>query len=93
MVGDLEIGWRIRRDAWGRGYAVEAARACLNWAWSNLEIGRIVAITVLANEASWSVMERIDMIRRPDLDFRHPNFALDHPLSAHVTYAIERPRS
>jgi len=93
IEGDLEIGWRLRRDAWGQGYAVEAARACLNWAWSNLEIGRIVAITVLANEASWSVMERLDMIRRPDLDFRHPNFALDHPLSAHVTYAKERPRS
>jgi hypothetical protein len=38
-------------------------------------------------------MERLGMIRRPDLDFAHPNFAADHPLSAHITYVMERPRS
>jgi hypothetical protein len=36
-------------------------------------------------------MERIGMTRRPDLDFAHPAFPPDHPLSAHVTYVIERP--
>jgi len=87
------MGWRLRRDAWGQGYAIEAARACLDWAWSNLKADRIVAITVPANRASWSVMERLGMIRRPDLDFAHPNFAADHPLSAHITYVMERPRS
>ena len=91
IEGDVEIGWRLRRDAWGQGYAIEAARACLAWAWSNLDVERIVAITVPANKASWSVMERLGMMRRPDLDFAHPNFATDHPLSAHITYVIERP--
>jgi len=93
VEGDVEMGWRLRRDAWGQGYAIEAARACLDWAWSNLKADRIVAITVPANRASWSVMERLGMIRRPDLDFAHPNFAADHPLSAHITYVMERPRS
>jgi hypothetical protein len=32
------------------------------------------------------------MTRRPDLDFAHPHFAPGHPLSQHITYAIERPR-
>ena len=81
---------RLREDAWGKGYAVEAARACLDWAWSNLEVDRIVAITVPANRASWSVMERLCMTRRPDLDFAHPSFATDHPLSEHITYVMER---
>jgi RimJ/RimL family protein N-acetyltransferase len=90
IEGDIEIGWRLREDAWGKGYAVEAARACLDWAWSNLEVDRIVAITVPANRASWSVMERLCMTRRPDLDFAHPSFATDHPLSEHITYVMER---
>ena len=91
IEGDVEIGWRLRQDAWGQGYAVEAARACLEWAWTNLDVERVVSMTVPANKASRSVMERLGMARRPDLDFAHPNFAPDHPLSAHITYVMERP--
>jgi RimJ/RimL family protein N-acetyltransferase len=91
IEGEVEIGWRLREDAWGHGYAQEAARACLEWAWSNLELARIVSITVPANRPSWRVMERLGMTRRPDLDFAHPEYPGDHPLSAHITYVIERP--
>ena len=90
--GDVEIGWRLREDAWGKGYACEAAAACLDWAWANLDAKRVVSFTVPANEPSWRLMERLGMTRRPDLDFTHPSFAPDHPLSAHITYVIERPR-
>jgi len=89
--GEVEIGWRLREDAWGKGYAREAAEAALAWAWANLGCERVVAFTVPANEASWGLMERLGMTRRPDLDFAHPNFAQDHPLSAHITYVVERP--
>jgi RimJ/RimL family protein N-acetyltransferase len=91
VKGEVEIGWRLREDIWGQGYVTEAARACLKWAWANLTIPRVVAFTTPANERSWRVMERIGMDRRPDLDFSHPAFAADHPLSRHVTYSIERP--
>ena len=90
--GEVEIGWRLREDAWGQGYASEAARAALDWAWANLAANRVVSFTVPANEPSWRLMERLGMVRRPDLDFTHPRFAPDHPLSAHITYVIERPR-
>jgi RimJ/RimL family protein N-acetyltransferase len=89
--GEVEIGWRLREDAQGQGYATEAAGACLEWAWGNLAVPRIVAITVRANERSWRVMERLGMLRRPDLDFAHPKFPADHPLSRHIAYVIERP--
>jgi RimJ/RimL family protein N-acetyltransferase len=89
--GDLEIGWRLREDAWGKGYALEAAKAALQWAWANLDADRIVSFTVRANEPSWRLMERLGMMRRADLDFAHPRFPWDHPLSAHITYVIERP--
>jgi len=91
VEGDIEIGWRLRVDVWGQGYAAEAATAVLEWAWANLAIGRIVSFTVPANRGSWRVMERIGMTRYPDLDFAHPGFAPDHPLSRHITYVVERP--
>jgi RimJ/RimL family protein N-acetyltransferase len=90
---DIEIGWRLREDAWGQGYASEAAEAVLSWAWENLDVHRIVSFTVPANEASRRVMERIGMTRRPDLDFGHPSFPVGHRLSAHVAYVAERPAS
>ncbi len=89
--GNVEIGWRLREDAWGQGYAREAAQAALDWAWANLDVERVVSFTVPANEPSWRLMERLGMTRRPDLDFAHPGFPPDHPLSRHVTYVAERP--
>lgn len=91
--GEVEIGWRLREDAWGQGYAREAAQAALDWAWANLDVERVVSFTVPANEPSWRLMERLGMSRRPDLDFAHPRFASDHPLSAHITYVAERPEN
>ena len=90
--GEIEIGWRLRADVWGQGYAKEAAEAALGWAWANLDCARVVSFTIPANEASWGLMERLGMTRRPDLDFGHPHFAPDHPLSQHITYVIERPQ-
>lgn len=92
ILGEIEIGWRLRRDAWGQGYAREAAEASLAWAWGHLPCENIFAITVPGNERSWRLMERLGMRRRRDLDFAHPNFAADHALSAHVTYMIARSR-
>jgi RimJ/RimL family protein N-acetyltransferase len=91
IEGAIEIGWRLRRDAWGRGYAREAAAACLDWGWANLPDDRIIAITTPGNVRSWGLMERLGMVRRHDLDFDHPALALDDPLRPHVTYEALRP--
>jgi RimJ/RimL family protein N-acetyltransferase len=89
--GEIEIGWRLREDAWGQGFAKEAAIASLAWGWANLDAPRIVAITVPGNRASWGLMERLGMTRRPDMDFGHPHFAEGHRLHRHITYVMERP--
>lgn len=91
LVDEIEIGWRLREDAWGQGYAKEAAIASLAWGWANLAAPRIMAITTPANRASWGLMERLGMTSRPDLDFSHPQFEEGHPLCAHITYVAERP--
>ncbi len=88
---ELEIGWRLRRDAWGRGYAREAALASFDYGWRHTGAPRISAWTVPANVRSWGLMERLGMARRPDLDFDHPAFAEGHPLRRHIVHAIERP--
>jgi RimJ/RimL family protein N-acetyltransferase len=91
IADDIEIGWRLGRAYWGCGYAREAAQACLAWGWSNLGIPRIAAITVLGNVRSWGLMERLGMVRRPDLDFLHPKLAEGDPLRPHIAYVAERP--
>ena len=88
---EIEIGWRLREDAWGRGYAREAAEASLAWGWANLPADRIVAITVAGNHRSWGLMERLGMTRRVDMDFGHPAFTPGHPLHRHIAYIMDRP--
>jgi RimJ/RimL family protein N-acetyltransferase len=88
--GKAEIGWRIAADAWGQGYAREAAQAALAWGFANLPDDRIWAITSTGNTRSWGLMERLGMVRHADLDFDHPKVADDSPLKRHVTYSIGR---
>lgn len=64
-----EIGWRLREDAWGRGYAREAAAASLDFAFATLRAHRVVALTVEGNAPSWGLMLRLGMTRRPELDY------------------------
>ncbi|MCK9540543.1 MAG: GNAT family N-acetyltransferase [Novosphingobium sp.] len=67
--GDFEVGWRLREDAWGHGYALEAARAALDMAFGRFGAPHVIALTVPGNEASWGLMRRLGMQRREDLDF------------------------
>lgn len=91
LEGEIEAGWRLRRDAWGKGYAREAAQASLAWGFANLAHPRIIAITTPGNIRSWGLMERLGMRRLADGDFDHPALADDDPLKPHITYAIDRP--
>ena len=91
IAGELEIGWRLRLDAWGQGYAFEAATASLAWAWCNLSCPRVVAYTAQGNIRSRRLMERLGMRRMPELDFEHPDLPPDSALRTQVTYAITRP--
>ena len=74
IEGVHEIGWRLREDAWGQGYAKEAAVAALDQAFDALGAGRVVAITFPRNDASWGLMERLGMTRRPECDYDDPRF-------------------
>ncbi len=57
----LEIGWALRREFWGRGYAAEIGRAGLEFAFDVLGARAVVSCTVRHNVRSRAVMERIGM--------------------------------
>ena len=79
-VGDHEIGWLVREDRWRRGYAEEAMRAILDWAFTRIQAPHVVALTSEANAGSWKLMQKLGMVRREDLDFADPAFpAEDNP--------------
>ena len=86
----VEIGWRLAYEHWGRGYATEAARAALDFAFDRLQFDEIVSYTVPANDRSRRVMERLGMTRLPAEDFGHPNLAEGDPLRRHVLYRMSR---
>lgn len=70
LAGEVEIGWRLRADAWGLGYAREAAAAALAAGFERFGAERIIALTVIGNAPSTRLMERLGMERRPELDHR-----------------------
>ena len=81
-----EIGWRLARSAWGRGYATEAARAALAFGFGELGHEEIVSFTALTNRRSMAVMERLGM--RRDGEFDHPRISEGCPLRRHVLYRV-----
>jgi RimJ/RimL family protein N-acetyltransferase len=90
VEGAVEIGWRLVRAHWGRGYATEAARAWLAHGFDVMRLREVVAFAVPENRASHAVMERFEMTRDPARDFLHPNLPEGHPLRAHMVWAIGR---
>jgi RimJ/RimL family protein N-acetyltransferase len=85
----VEIGWRLARSAWGHGYATEAARAVLSFAFDELELDEVVSFTTVENRRSRRVMERIGMSYDIDGDFDHPNVT-EERVRPHVLYRLRR---
>ncbi|MDE2562919.1 MAG: GNAT family N-acetyltransferase [Sphingomonadales bacterium] len=88
--GKAEIGWRLASDCWGNGYASEAARATVDWAFAHLPDDALHAITSVENTRSRAVMERLGMRYLPERDFGHPRIDPADPLYRHVTYRLGR---
>ena len=82
----MEVGWRLREDAWGQGYAKEAAAAALDLAFGRFDADELIALTVERNVASWGLMKRLGMRRRTDLDFENADFDPDEPTI--IVYSI-----
>jgi ribosomal-protein-alanine N-acetyltransferase len=58
---EVEIGYGVARDYWGRGLMTEAARACLRYGFESVGLERIVAVAMPENTASRRIMEKLGM--------------------------------
>ena len=81
----VEIGWRLAREHWGNGFATEAARAVLRFAFDELRLAEVVSFTAATNLRSQAVMKRIGM-SNTGLDFDHPNVPPGSSLRRHVLF-------
>ena len=86
-IGEYEIGWRLREDAWGKGYAREAAEASLALGFERFEAPHIIALTIHENKPSWVLMQRLGMERREDLDFKSDEFGAEEIIAYSITKA------
>ena len=82
----VDIGWRLAKQFWGKGYATEGAVRCANWFFESFEEDRFVSITPIQNSASENVMRKIGMIKVDE--FNHPLLKESDPLARHVLYEM-----
>lgn len=84
----VEIGWRLPVEAWGKGYATEAAEASLYFAFEHLRLPQVIALSVVTNKPSHAVMERLGMVPWPGMEFDHPRVPPDWALKRHLVHRI-----
>ena len=88
-VAGIELGWRLARAQWGHGYATEAARAVLAFAFDTLALPEVLAIAAIGNVRSHAVMTRLGMTRLQT--FTNPTEPPE--LAESVIYQIKNPKT
>jgi ribosomal-protein-alanine N-acetyltransferase len=82
-IGDeIEVAYHFRKDRWGRGYATEAAQACLDYGFEAARLPRVVGLVAPQNTASARVLEKCGM----ELVGPARHYGMDL-----LKYALERP--
>lgn len=84
----IDMGWRLKKIEWRKGYASEGAKACLDFAFKQLAIEKVMAIAPLANIKSEAVMKRIGM--KKVKTFQHPKMLQHARLRDCVLYEITK---
>ena len=88
----VEIGWRVRSNYWGHGYAPEAATECLRYAFEELGLDEVISFTAETNSKSQRVMQKIGLVRDYAADFEHPGVPVGSLLRPHVLYRMNLAR-
>lgn len=90
VAGEVEVGWRLERSAWGQGLASEAAESALAYGFEAVGLDAVMSMTARINVPSWRLMERLGMPRDRDADFDHPRLQAGSPLRRHVVHRLTR---
>jgi RimJ/RimL family protein N-acetyltransferase len=86
----VEVGWRLARQFWGQGFAVEAAQASLQFGFDQIRLTEIVAYASIRNVRSRRVMAKLGMSHDSAEDFDHPRISDNDPLRRQVLYRLTR---
>jgi len=77
----VQVGFALRREAWGRGVASEMAESLLRYAFTTLKMPHMVGMANLGNVVSQRVLEKIGLRRNGERAFPHPAYASQGPLA------------
>ncbi len=81
----VEVGWALHPDAWGRGYATEAGRAAIDWAFANLDVDVLHSMIHVENPKSMAVARRLGFVLAETRVFAW------YPALAHGRWELRRP--
>jgi RimJ/RimL family protein N-acetyltransferase len=84
----IDIGWRLAKTAWNKGYATEGAKRCLEYGFEILKINKIYSIAPVINTKSEQVMKKIGMSKVKSFD--HPQMLDDARLRTCVLYIMKK---
>jgi RimJ/RimL family protein N-acetyltransferase len=82
----IDIGWRLTRKEWNKGFATEGARRCLDFAFKQLQLEKVNAVAPVLNSRSEQVMKKIGM--KKVKTFKHPKLIGNERLQECVLYEI-----
>ena len=84
----VDIGWRLKRSAWGKGYATEGGKRCIEYAFNELSINKIISVCTINNSNSENVMKKIGMTKIGE--FNHPEVERNSEYEKHFCYEINK---
>jgi RimJ/RimL family protein N-acetyltransferase len=85
----VEIGYRLAKEHWGKGFATEAGKEALRFGFEKLQLTEVVSFTAKLNLPSQAVMQRLGMLNANE-DFEHPALPEGSPLRPHCLYRLRR---
>ncbi len=85
----IEIGWRLSRKYWGKGYASEAAKEVLKHAFGVLDLPEIYSFAAVNNSRSIALMARLTM-HNTRQNFEHPSVSVGSPNREHVLFKLTK---
>jgi RimJ/RimL family protein N-acetyltransferase len=83
-----DIGWRLKKNSWGNGYATEGAKKCLEFAFNELNLDKIFSICTEQNTKSENIMQKIGMEKRGK--FNHPKLKEYPEYQKCISYEITK---
>lgn len=84
----VDIGWRLKKSAWGKGYATEGAKKCLQFAFNELNLEKIISTCTEKNSKSENVMKKIGMEKIGE--FKHPKLKEYPEYEKCICYGINK---